>query len=71
MPTYLAAYCWKRSPMTQMKPPSMSQKMTPRAEESCAKRACAPSVPKDRAYIMPSSPMVKNVTKLSGFIPER
>jgi len=51
-----------------MKPPSMSQKMTPRAEESCAKRVCAPSVPKESADIMPSSPIVKKVTKLSGFI---
>ena len=31
MPTYFAAYCWNRSPITQMNPPSMSQKITVRA----------------------------------------
>ena len=45
--------------MTQMNPPSMSQKMTPRAAVSCAKRFCAPRVPKESEDIMPSSPIVK------------
>src|SRR5207237_2207938 len=28
IPTYLAAYCWNTSPITQMNPPSINQKRT-------------------------------------------
>src|SRR4029077_2064371 len=69
MPTYFAAYCWKISPMTQTKPPSISQKRTPRALSNSLHSGERPRELIERTDIMPNSPKEKNVTKESGFIP--
>ncbi len=71
MPTYLAAYCWKMSPMTQTKPPSISQKMTLRALSNSCQSGARPRELTERIDIMPNSPKEKNVTKESGFMPVR
>ena len=41
MPTYFVAYCWNKSPITQTKPPSISQNSTARAlDEFVPERSC-------------------------------
>src|SRR2546427_6527040 len=42
MPTYLAAYCWNRSPITQTNPASSSQKSTSRLLTSSLHSAPGP-----------------------------
>ena len=69
MPTYFAAYCWKTSPITQTKPPSISQKMTPRALSNSCHNGARPRELTERIVIMPNSPNEKKVTNESGFIP--
>src|SRR6266852_5953491 len=69
MPTYFAAYCWKTSPITQTKPPSISQKMTPRALSNSRHNGARPRELTERTDIIPNSPNEKKVTNESGFIP--
>src|SRR6266446_2693086 len=72
MPTYLAAYCWNRSPTTHTNPPSRSQNTTSRAAaSSAASAATPPRSPTASASIITTSPTEKNVTNASGFMPVR
>src|SRR3974390_3193861 len=71
MPTYFAAYCWKRSPITQTNPPSINQKITERACCNSCHRGAAPEYARANDPIMPNSPKVKNVTNDRGFMPVR
>ena len=72
MPTYLAAYCWNRSPITQTNPASSSQKSTSRLLTSSLHSAPGPLEKLTAsAVIMPSSPIVKNATNESGCMPVR
>src|SRR5215472_9340047 len=71
-PTYFAAYCWNRSPITQMNPPAASQNNTDLAPASCCQSSAGPPAERNaRAVIMPSSPTLKKATNESGFIPVR
>src|SRR5215471_287507 len=54
-----------------MKPPSISQNITPRALDNSCHSGSAPRVLIASDVIIPSSPNVKNVTNDSGFIPVR
>src|SRR5438093_13651543 len=71
MPTYFAANCWKMSPITHTKPPSISQKITLRALSKSCHNGASPSELTERTVIMPSSPNEKKVTNESGFMPVR
>src|SRR5882724_1583234 len=55
--------------MTQMKPPSISQKRTSRAASNSRHSGASPRYVTASAVIIPNSPNVKNVTNESGFIP--
>src|SRR5258707_1237982 len=63
IPTYFAAYCWKMSPITQTKPPSISQKTTLRALSNCCHNGPRPRELTERTVIMPNSPNEKKVPK--------
>ena len=57
--------------MTQTKPPSMSQKRTPRAAASSFAVTDAPLMVSAMMPMQASSPTVKKVTKASGDMPVR
>ena len=42
MPIYFAAYCWNRSPTTQMNPPASNQNITGFAAASCSESGANP-----------------------------
>ena len=72
MPTYFAAYCWNKSPMTQMNPPAISNQSTARDPANArASSAAPPEYATASPVIIPSSPIVKKATKVSGLIPVR
>src|SRR5258708_14437839 len=70
MPMYLAAKFWKRSPITQQKPPRNGQNSMGLALcSSLARLLTPPYANAPSTNTVPNSPKVKMVTKESGFMP--